>query len=195
MISLASSFQRCQPRSFSITLTPTNPRRTFASTKFRRTSGELFWRNHALPVQMDTTLEFPSSSSTPWWGRSRESDVDSVIFPNSGEFFPNAGDSSPLWRALSLPSFILGRRWAHHRVFLVISFPFGRSRARLEVVPIESLSPFPSCSVAVTMTELQSACAAAAGEIRLPPSSPCVGEHLPAISSLSSLRFAPWPSP
>jgi hypothetical protein len=37
MISLASSFQRCQLHSVSITLAPMNPRRTFASNKFRRT--------------------------------------------------------------------------------------------------------------------------------------------------------------
>jgi hypothetical protein len=36
---------------------------------------------------MDTTLEFPSSGSTPWCAQSRESDVASVIFPNSVELF------------------------------------------------------------------------------------------------------------
>jgi hypothetical protein len=40
MISSASSFQRRQPRSVSMTLAPTNPHRTFASTKFQRTSGD-----------------------------------------------------------------------------------------------------------------------------------------------------------
>jgi hypothetical protein len=80
-----------------------------------------------------------------------------------------------------------------HTIAFVSSFPF-----RL-VVPVHVWRSSPSnlylpsllCSVAVTMTELQSACAAAAGEIRLPPSSPRVSEHLPAICSLSSLRFAP----
>jgi hypothetical protein len=68
MISSASSFQRRQSRSVSITLAPTNPHWTFASTKFRRTSGELYRRNRELPVQVDTTLEFPSSSSMLWCG-------------------------------------------------------------------------------------------------------------------------------
>jgi hypothetical protein len=106
-ISLASSFQRRQPRSVSITLAPTNPHRTFASTKFRRTSDELFWRNRALPVQMDTSLEFPPSSSTPWCGGLRESDVDSVIFPNSGDFATPASFSVAvvhLWPKVSTPS-------------------------------------------------------------------------------------------
>jgi hypothetical protein len=41
---------------------------------------------------MDTTLEFASSSSTSWCGGLRESDVDSVIFPNSGELLSNSGE-------------------------------------------------------------------------------------------------------
>jgi hypothetical protein len=36
---------------------------------------------------MDTTLEFPSSSSTPWCGGLLDSDVGCIIFPNSGELF------------------------------------------------------------------------------------------------------------
>jgi hypothetical protein len=34
-----------------------------------------------LPVQMDTTLEFPSSSPTPWCGGLLDSDVGCVISP------------------------------------------------------------------------------------------------------------------
>jgi hypothetical protein len=98
-ISLASSFQHCQPRSVSITLAPSNP---------RRTSGELFRRNRALPVQMNTTLEFPSSSSMPWCGGLRESDVDSVIFPNSGDSSATPASFSVavvhLWPKVSTPS-------------------------------------------------------------------------------------------
>jgi hypothetical protein len=47
-----------------------------------------------------------------------------------------------LRRALLSPSFILGRRWAHHRVHLVDSFPFCRSIYNFVVTPIESLSPY-----------------------------------------------------
>jgi hypothetical protein len=108
MISLASSFQRRQHCSVSITLAPTNPRRTFASTKFRRTSGELFRRNRALPVQMDTSLELPSSSSTPWCGGLLDSDVGWVIFPNSGNSSATPASSSVavvhLWPKVSTPS-------------------------------------------------------------------------------------------
>nr|TKW29307.1 hypothetical protein SEVIR_3G387000v2 [Setaria viridis] len=32
-------------------------------------------------------MEFLSSSSMPWCGGLRESDVGSVVFPNSGELF------------------------------------------------------------------------------------------------------------
>nr|TKW41066.1 hypothetical protein SEVIR_1G289600v2 [Setaria viridis] len=32
-------------------------------------------------------MEFLSSSSTPWCGGLHESDVGSVVFPNSGELF------------------------------------------------------------------------------------------------------------
>jgi hypothetical protein len=56
-----------------------------------------------------------------------------------------------LRRALPSPSFIFGRRWAYHRVRLVVSFPFCRSRARLDVIPIKSPSLFRSL-FADTMT-------------------------------------------
>jgi hypothetical protein len=131
MISLASSFQRHQPRYVSITLAPTNPRRTLHLLKFRRTSGELFRWNRALPVQMDTTMEFPSSSSTPWCARSRESGVDCVVFPNSG-------DSSATPASSSVAIVHFGRRWAHHRVRLVIFFPFCRLIYSFVVIPVES---------------------------------------------------------
>jgi hypothetical protein len=101
-ISLASSFQRRQPHPVSITLDPTNPHRTFASTKFRRTSGE--------------TEHFRCKGTPPWSfhrralrrdGRSRESDVDSVIFPNSGDSATPASSSVAvvhLWPKVSTPS-------------------------------------------------------------------------------------------
>jgi hypothetical protein len=40
-------------------------------------------------------MEFISSNSTSWCGGLLETDIYSVIFPNSDEFFANAGDSSP----------------------------------------------------------------------------------------------------
>jgi hypothetical protein len=108
MISLASSFQRRQPRFVSITLALINHRRTFTSNKFRRTSGEHFRRNRALPVQMGTTLEFPSLSSTPWCGGLLDYDVGCVIFPNSGDSSATPTSSSVvvvhLWPKVSTPS-------------------------------------------------------------------------------------------
>jgi hypothetical protein len=113
MISLASSFQRRQPRSVSISLAPTKPRRTFASTKFRRTSHELFRRNRALPVQKDTTPEFPSPSSTSWFGGLLDSDVSYVIFPNSGDSSPTPASPAHavvhLWPKVSTPSHLSRR--------------------------------------------------------------------------------------
>jgi hypothetical protein len=157
MISSASSFQRRQSRSVSITLAPTNPHRTFACIKFRRTSGELFRWNRTLPVQMDTTLEFPLSSFTPWWGRSRESDVDSVVSASSS---PTPSTPLQLRWALPSPSFLCRWGWAHYCVHLVDLVPFCHSRARVEIVPIESLyflrslfcvqSPWPTRSVPVS---------------------------------------------
>jgi hypothetical protein len=149
-IFLASSFQRRQPHPVSITLAPTNSRRTFASTKFLRTSGELFRRNRALPVQMDTTQEFPSSSSTPWCAQSRESDVASVIFPNSGELFrrhryPWPKVSTPSRssrRFLSLLPFPCTFGGRPHRIS--ISLPFFvllQYRAALRLCRPPSLSP------------------------------------------------------
>jgi hypothetical protein len=54
---------------------------------FDELSSELFRRNRGLLVQMDTTMEFISSSSTSWCGELLDSDVGSIIFPNSGEPF------------------------------------------------------------------------------------------------------------
>jgi hypothetical protein len=172
---------------------------------------------------MDSTLEFPSSSSTPWCAQSRESDVASVIFPNSSELLSNSGElfrrrrsslakgehtiafvsSFPfrfavelyavmcsvtrirrclrhlpqlrraplqLRRALSSPLFIFGQRWAHHRVRLVVSFPFCHSRARLDVIPIKSPSLSPSL-FADTMTGPPL------------PTSPAAAVHLHAVST------------
>jgi hypothetical protein len=57
---------------------------------------------------MDTTLEFPSSSSMSWCGGLHESDVDSVIFPNSGDSSATPASSSVavvhLWPKVSTPS-------------------------------------------------------------------------------------------
>jgi hypothetical protein len=65
---------------------------------------------------MDTTLEFPSSSSTPWCGGLRESDVDYVIFPNSGELLSNSGELFPR-RLSSLAE-------GEHTIAFVSSIPF-----------------------------------------------------------------------
>jgi hypothetical protein len=43
---------------------------------------------------MDTTLEFPSSSSTPWCGGLLDSDVGCVIFPNSDDSSATPASSS-----------------------------------------------------------------------------------------------------
>jgi hypothetical protein len=85
---------------------------------------------------MDTTLEFPSSSSTPWCGGLCESNVASVIFPNSGELLSNS-DELFRRRRSSLAE-------GEHTIAFVSSFPFPfcRSRARLDVIPIKSPSLF-----------------------------------------------------
>jgi hypothetical protein len=44
--------------------------------------------------KMDTTLEFPSSSSTPWCGGLLDSDVSYVIFPNSVDSSATPASSS-----------------------------------------------------------------------------------------------------
>jgi hypothetical protein len=67
-------------------------------------------------VQMDTTLEFPSSSSTPWCGGLRESDVASVIFSNSVELLSNSGELFRHRRS-SLAE-------GEHTIAFVSSFPF-----------------------------------------------------------------------
>jgi hypothetical protein len=43
---------------------------------------------------MDTTLEFPSSSSMPWCGGLLDSDVGCVIFPNSDDSSTTPASSS-----------------------------------------------------------------------------------------------------
>jgi hypothetical protein len=132
MISLASSFQCRQPRSISITLAPTNPRRTFAYTKFR-------W---AFPVKLCTSGangQHPGVSLVELYivmGRSRESDIASVIFPNSGESSATPASSSVtvvhLWPKVSTPS-------RSSRRFLSI-FPFNlQFCGRSHLIPLPSL--------------------------------------------------------
>jgi hypothetical protein len=57
---------------------------------------------------MDTTLELPSSSSTPWCGGLLDSAVGCVIFPNSGDSSATPVSSSVavvhLWPKVSTPS-------------------------------------------------------------------------------------------
>jgi hypothetical protein len=156
MISSASSFQRRQPHPVSITLAPGNPRRTFASTKFRRT----FWR--AFPAKACTSgakghhyeVYFVELNAVMWW---------IVRFRCRLRHLPQLRRVTPatplqLRRVLLSPSFLTSRRWAHDHVGLVDLVPFCHSRACLEVVPIESLSPFLSllCSVAVAVCRLPS---------------------------------------
>jgi hypothetical protein len=140
MISSASSFQRRQPHPVSITLAPRNPRRTFASTKFRRTF------RRAVPAKPCTSsanghpceVYLAELNVVMWW---------IARFRCRLRHLPQLRRVTPatplqLRRALPSPSFLTSRRWAHHRVRLVDLVPFCHSRARLEVVPIESLSPF-----------------------------------------------------
>jgi hypothetical protein len=56
-----------------------------------------------------------------------------------------------LRRALPSSSFIFGRRWAHHCVRLIVSFPFCRSLHVLRSSPSNFYIPSSLCSVAVTM--------------------------------------------
>jgi hypothetical protein len=122
---VASSFQRCQPHPVSITLPPRNSRRTFASTKLKWT--------------------FPAKLCTS--GANGHHPRVSLV-----ELYAVMGSLTRIWHrlcrlpqlrpALPSPSFLPRRRWAHRRVRLVDVIRFCRSRARLEVVPIESPSLF-----------------------------------------------------
>jgi hypothetical protein len=91
---------------------------------------------------MDTTLEFPSSSSTPWCGGLRESDVNSVIFPNSGDSSATPASSSVavvhLWPKVSTPS-------RSSRRFLSV-LPFNlQFRSRSHLIPF--VFSFSACTV------------------------------------------------
>jgi hypothetical protein len=185
---LTSSFQRRQPRSVSTTLAPTNPRRTFSSTKFRRafpakpcTSGA---NGHHPGVSL-VELYAVMGSVTRIWRQLRHLHQLWRVTP-----------ATPLQlrRALPSPSFLTSQRWAHHRVRLVNLVPFWRSHARLEVVPIESLSPFLSlfgCS------HYDRAAVRRPCRLRFRPSPPlpASGEDLHEFPFIFSLSFAPRPSP
>jgi hypothetical protein len=93
---------------------------------------------------MDTTLEFPSLSSTSWCGGLLDFDVGCVIFPNSGDSSATPASSSVaavhLWPKVSTPS------RSPRRFLSVLPFPwaFG-DHSRL--IPVFSF--FPLCSVPV----------------------------------------------
>jgi hypothetical protein len=140
MISSASSFQRRQPHPVSITLAPGNPRRTFAFTKFRRTFRRAFPAKPCTSSANGHRYEvyFVELNDVMWWIARFRCRLRHL--PQLRRVTP----ATPLqlrW-ALPSPSFLTSRRWAHHRVGLVDLVPFFHSRACLEVVPIESLSPF-----------------------------------------------------
>jgi hypothetical protein len=99
-----------------------------------------------------------------------------------------------LWRALPSPLFIISRRWAHHRVRLVVSFPFCRSRARLDVVPIESPSLFPSLFRKPSRPLPWASSPAALPRDPAPPFASNRGEHLPERPIPSSLCSTPRPN-
>jgi hypothetical protein len=155
MISLASSFQCRQPHPVSITLSHKNPHRTFASTKFRR--------NRSLLVQTDTTMEFPPLSSTLCWGRSRESDVDSVVFPESADPSPTPASASvaivDLWPKVSTPS---RSSWCFLSV-LPCNLQFC---GRCHLIPF-SLS-FSLCTVRINLHEHSAPCTSGAERPNLP---------------------------
>jgi hypothetical protein len=122
MISLTSSFQRRHPHPILTTLAPTNRHRTFASTKFRRTFRRVF---------SGETVHFKCKRTPPWSFPCRALCRDGVghVNPTSTSSSSPTLSSSPtpatlpkLRRALPLPSFIFGRRWAHHPVRLIVSF-------------------------------------------------------------------------
>jgi hypothetical protein len=71
-------------------------------------------------------MEFISSNSTSWCGGLLETNIDYVILPNSGEFFPNAGDSSP---TPASPSLAIIPPWPK------VSTPSRSSRHFLSVLP------------------------------------------------------------
>jgi hypothetical protein len=185
---LASSFQRRQPRSVSITLAPTNPPRTFASTKFRRafpakpcTSGA---NGHHHGVSL---VELYAVMGSVMRIRRRLRHL-----PQLWRVTP----ATPLQlrRALPSPSFLTSRRWAHHRVRLVNLILFCRSRAHLEVVPIESISPHLSlfCCSHHDRAAVHRPCRL---RFRPSPPLPAAGEDLHEFPFIFSLSFAPRPSP
>jgi hypothetical protein len=126
-------------------------------------------------VQVDTTLEFPSSSSTPWCVQSRKSDVASVIFPNSGELFRR--------HCSSLAE-------GEHTIAFVSSFPF-----RFAVpVHVWMSSPLP---LSVQETEPAAAWASSPAALPRDPAPPFAsnrGEHLPERPIPSSLCSTPRPN-
>jgi hypothetical protein len=83
-------------------------------------------------VRTNTTRKFLSSSSTPWCGGSLDSDVDSVVFPNSGDSSPTPASSSVavvhLWPKVSTPS------CSSRRFLSVLPFPCT-FRGRFHLIP------------------------------------------------------------
>jgi hypothetical protein len=137
-------------------------------------------------VQMDTTPEFPSPSSTSWCGGLLDSDVDCVIFPNSGDSSPTPVSPSHavvhLWPKVSTPS-------RSSRRFLSV-LPFNlQFRGRSHLIPFDfSFSAYTVRAEACRRRPLS-----------LPPPAasahPNAGEHLYEIPFTSSLRFVPHSDP
>jgi hypothetical protein len=126
---------------------------------------------------MDTTLEFPSSSSTPWCGGLRESDVDSVIFPNSGELFCHCRSSLAE---------------GEHTIAFVSSFPFHFA---IQSIVSWSFPSNPLCLLCLpVLFELQPP-STAADRDSAACLVPAAGEHSYEIPSTSSFRSEPRPNP
>jgi hypothetical protein len=135
-------------------------------------------------LQMDTTLEFPSLSSTPWCGGLLDSDVGCVIFPNSGDSSATPESSSVvvvhLWPKVSTPSH------SSRRFLSVLQFNL-QFRGCSHLIPFAF--SFSACTVRVEGRHVPAAVHATFDCGHPPPSA--AGEYLPAIPLFSSLRFVP----
>jgi hypothetical protein len=145
MISLASSFQRCQPHPVSITLAPTNHRPTFASTSFQWTFRRAFPEK---PCTSNTNghhhrVYLVELNAVVWW---------------IARFRCRLRHLPQLRRAFPSPSFLPGRRWAHYHVHLIDLVPFCCSRAHFEDIPIKSIPFIISLYVLFTVTVANSIC-------------------------------------
>jgi hypothetical protein len=114
---------------------------------------------------MDTTLEFPSSSSTPQCGGLLDSDVGCVIFPNSGDSSATPLSSSVVVVHLWLKVSTLSR--SSRRFLFVLPFNL-QFRGRSHLIPFAF--SFSACTVQAEARRLPTTVPATL--IRPPPSSP-----------------------